>query len=152
MLKKPSIETIEEQVFEADDLEILNQYQEMKNNIVSAYTHCESNQQRKELIDCINSSLAKFSPPSFDKLLLPKSVKHKGRPKKSLGSRLATGLEHAENKAKEEEKKKKENDKQEQENKKKKIKKRRKTHYHQEANLRIYTQTNAQNKSSCKFY
>ncbi|KAG2207240.1 hypothetical protein INT45_004629, partial [Circinella minor] len=119
VLKKPSIETIEEQVFEADDLEILNQYQEMKSNIVSAYMHCESNQQWKELIDSINSSLAKFSPPSIDKLLLPKSVKHKGRPKKSLGSRLPTGLEYAEDKAKEEQKKKKENDKQEQENEKK---------------------------------
>ncbi|KAI9244377.1 hypothetical protein BDA99DRAFT_566275 [Phascolomyces articulosus] len=66
---------------------------------------CQNNQQHQDLITAVNSALKKFSPVPIENLVLPKSVKTKGRPpKKSIGSRIPLGWEQLEEEAKEKQK------------------------------------------------
>ena len=80
-------------------------YQEMKEKITSAYISCQNNQQRQDLIGAIDSVLKKLSPVPIENLVLPKSVKTKGRPpKKAIGSRIPSSWEKSEKEAKEKQK------------------------------------------------
>ncbi|KAG2221117.1 hypothetical protein INT45_008638 [Circinella minor] len=77
-----------------EKLHISIEYQKMKSQIVDTYINCEDNKQRQDFINIINSATGSFQPPPIESLILPCSVRAKGRPlKRAIGSRLSSGYE-----------------------------------------------------------
>lgn len=101
---------------EAEETEVLDRYQQLKERISTTFLNCEDSQHRLDLISALNKALDEFQPISTEDILLPADIATKGRPKLAIGSRLLSAFEISEKDAKQREKNEKKNDSKKDEN------------------------------------